>query len=768
MKKTSLLLLAALLSFFVNAQTFDPCQVVQVSDGDFAKVGVASHLGNNLYRLTPNTRYTFGGIWYQNKMNLNNDFYLEFELYFGTKDGSGADGMAFVLQPLNTNQGGNGGNLGFGGIQPSVGVEYDDWRNSNFADPSADHIAILKNGSVHHATAHLDPAVGYYTVANMEDGTYHHTAIEWIASSKTLNVYYEGTLVRTVTQDITNTIFSGNPDVFWGWTGATGAAYNNQYVRVLDVQFSEAIELDAVVTEADCVDENGAIDLSILPVDAYSIAWDNGSATEDLSNLSSGSYAVTVTNNRGCSETESFVLTKEIDTEAPQLICSSQVIDIDVNGLASLDLNIIPVSDNCELDTVFAEAITFDCEQIGWVETVLVTAYDVSGNMATCNVEVTVEDNDGNCDNCYKGTPVSPVACADCDNIVPASGWAHLNAGDTACVVTKNNGGINMQNGSTLIVCGNVILQGLNIPENGTVIINGTLNVNHLNFNGNNCRLLNYGTLNVNNGFNLRGSYTNYGIMNVGQTININNPSALFENNGEVYVGHSFNANSQVINSGYLGVDNNFHVNGNASLLNNCTILVGNRFIVNAGTAFVNDGIVEVDDKAIFNNAQFVVHEKSVISADGGNFNNSTAQNPDAGCAFFEIADRSQFNQPTFDGAIAYCDQNTVIEIDNNSVFTNGASLSCTSCGGSSPVVATAFNLGVQPNPVSNGDFITATYNNGNYYLTVTDIYGTQREARNVSQSSSTIQIANYPLGIYILQIVDNNGNVESLQFEVE
>ena len=50
----------------------------------------------------------------------------------------------------------------------------------------------------------------------------------------------------------------------------------------MDVEFNEAIELDAIITDADCQDQNGAIDLSILPVDSYSINWDNGSTSEDI------------------------------------------------------------------------------------------------------------------------------------------------------------------------------------------------------------------------------------------------------------------------------------------------------------------------------------------------------------------------------------------------------------------------------------------------------------------------------------------------------
>jgi hypothetical protein len=45
---------------------------------------------------------------------------------------------------------------------------------------------------------------------------------------------------------------------------------------------------------------NGSIDLTITPSGSYTFVWSNGATTEDLSNLNTGMYAVTVTNPEGC------------------------------------------------------------------------------------------------------------------------------------------------------------------------------------------------------------------------------------------------------------------------------------------------------------------------------------------------------------------------------------------------------------------------------------------------------------------------------------
>ena len=62
-------------------------------------------------------------------INLRQDFRLEFDVYLGTRDGGGADGIAFGLQPINTSIGNSGGGLGMQGVSPSVGVYLDTYRN---------------------------------------------------------------------------------------------------------------------------------------------------------------------------------------------------------------------------------------------------------------------------------------------------------------------------------------------------------------------------------------------------------------------------------------------------------------------------------------------------------------------------------------------------------------------------------------------------------------------------------------------------------------
>ena len=67
-------------------------------------------------RLTSAINSDFGALWSFNTIDFNNDFSFSAQLYFGNTDSPGADGIAFVIQPLSNNEGVSGGGLGFQGI----------------------------------------------------------------------------------------------------------------------------------------------------------------------------------------------------------------------------------------------------------------------------------------------------------------------------------------------------------------------------------------------------------------------------------------------------------------------------------------------------------------------------------------------------------------------------------------------------------------------------------------------------------------------------
>jgi hypothetical protein len=73
--------------------------------------------GNGVFRLTTNANFQGGAVWYKRRLDMRVSFRIAVDLNFGSND-IGADGIAFVLQNLDTGQGSAGGGLGYGGATP--------------------------------------------------------------------------------------------------------------------------------------------------------------------------------------------------------------------------------------------------------------------------------------------------------------------------------------------------------------------------------------------------------------------------------------------------------------------------------------------------------------------------------------------------------------------------------------------------------------------------------------------------------------------------
>src|ERR1700748_2056719 len=83
------------------------------------------------YTLTDDLHFVSGSMWNQYKIDLTQSFDFSFNVNLGCRDADGADGIAFVLQPVSTSIGNTGQGLGFGGISPSVGIVIDTWQNTD-------------------------------------------------------------------------------------------------------------------------------------------------------------------------------------------------------------------------------------------------------------------------------------------------------------------------------------------------------------------------------------------------------------------------------------------------------------------------------------------------------------------------------------------------------------------------------------------------------------------------------------------------------------
>lgn len=305
------------------------------ANAQYVTNGNASSLGGNCFQLTPSAPTQGGSVWFQNKISLASDLTISATINLGNRQGvfTGADGIAFVLQPVCNGIGGIGGGIGYFGIMPSLAVEFDTYENGDRGDPAGDHVGLMKDGSVNHngGTAAPITALQKYTTTNigeLEDGNYHTVLIQWTASTKNLKVTLDGTLMVDYSDDIVANIFSGNRNVFWGFTAATGEGYNDQRVCIQSASFVQ--EGSFTVTQPTCPNfNNGAIDLNPAGgVGPFTYMWSNGATTEDISGITAGTYNVTVTDKNGCQSKYTIEVTNAPDNEPPVVTCRDVTIHL--------------------------------------------------------------------------------------------------------------------------------------------------------------------------------------------------------------------------------------------------------------------------------------------------------------------------------------------------------------------------------------------------------------------------------------------------------
>lgn len=265
------------------------------------------------YTLTTATTSQAGSVWSPSTIDLSNPFDFTARVHLGTSDG-GADGMAFVLRQSGTTTGTGGGDLGYGGIPNSVAIEIDTWNNGWTGEIASDHLGMNSNGVLTHNL------VAATAIPNIEDGIFHDFRVTWDPGTFEMEVFLDGLSIFTYTGDIVTTIFGGSPDVFFGFTAATGGASNLHQV---------CLDLDADITaDAYSVCPGQEIfftstSLSGLGYDGSDVTswlWDfGGGATSALENPSHTYFTIgpktvtlTITNIIGCTST--FTTTINVDS----------------------------------------------------------------------------------------------------------------------------------------------------------------------------------------------------------------------------------------------------------------------------------------------------------------------------------------------------------------------------------------------------------------------------------------------------------------------
>tara|TARA_B110000902_G_C14242549_1_gene563000 strand:- start:155 stop:1804 length:1650 start_codon:yes stop_codon:yes gene_type:complete len=279
-----------------------------LAKAQFQLNGDASIINCKCYQLTPELNNKAGSVWNVNLIDLNQSFDYNFTVNLGCKT-SGADGMVFALQPLSTSIGSSGGQMGLGGVSPSLGVYIDTYQNSSHGDLINDHISINLNGDVIHTS--VNNIAGPYDLGNVENCTSEPLRVTWDPLTTLMNVYYNNILVLGYTGDIINNVFNGNPLVYWGFTASTGGE-SNFHQFCIDVP-DLIIDSSVVNIESEkCDQQNGSITgLNIIGgISPYSLSWNNlNSLSLDTFNLSSGNFNLEIIDGMGCIANHTFNIT---------------------------------------------------------------------------------------------------------------------------------------------------------------------------------------------------------------------------------------------------------------------------------------------------------------------------------------------------------------------------------------------------------------------------------------------------------------------------
>ena len=94
----SRIFIRAVWAFLLVAPTLGSAQTVN----PYFMNGDATQDNCNCYTLTPDDFRKAGSVWNINKIDLTQAIDFKFSVFLGSADATGADGIAFVLQPIST------------------------------------------------------------------------------------------------------------------------------------------------------------------------------------------------------------------------------------------------------------------------------------------------------------------------------------------------------------------------------------------------------------------------------------------------------------------------------------------------------------------------------------------------------------------------------------------------------------------------------------------------------------------------------------------
>jgi hypothetical protein len=234
-----------------------------------------------------------------------------------------------------------------------------------------------------------------------------------------------------------------------------------------------------------CTLPNGAIDLSISTPGVYMYLWSNGQTTEDIQQLTGGTYAITVTGEDGCTNTAVFDIANTNSTftfngiVSPNSSCSSPngAIDLTVSpaGIYTFLWSTGASSEDLQNLTSGTYGITVsdlnNCSSLASFSVVDALSYPIVSAIlspATCNgsngaIDLSVTPSAGNSFAWSNGSSTE-----DLSNLAP---------GDYALTITGANGCVFSDTFSILNQNSNFTLSGTSVANNSCLNPNGSIDL---------------------------------------------------------------------------------------------------------------------------------------------------------------------------------------------------------------------------------------------------------------------------------------------------
>lgn len=306
-----------------------------------------------------------------------------------------------------------------------------------------------------------------------------------------------------------------------------------------------------------------------------------------------------------------------------------------------------------------------------------------------------------------KTAPVSTNCTSGCDQTFNNhSSNVTVNSNDAGliyCFTGNTTGNININKaGVTVRICGTATINQISL-NNGSFleITDGAdVTIKNLSVNSNGTLTVYNADLSITNNFSPSGPVTNYGVLELNKSYNLNSNSDL-DNYGTITVENNMSVSSDLKNYGTIDVEGNVALNGNSSTLTACKMLVGGKMDFNAPITI--EGYVGVDGKLTINGSGVLtLNDGGMLEGAEATINNSITGTGSA-TSLVKVSGKTIINGGgSLNGSLEYCDADGV-EANYGSINAPAslacnvyiATSACNPTGNGSPQIADDDNDGV-------------------------------------------------------------------------